>query len=88
MIIDVDCRAKDSKMGGGQVLSCNAKSGTNQIFVEGSPLSAAVYNMQKVLPGGERIASKERRLARHTALPVLQGLEDKIKDKQSHVLLS
>ena len=45
-------------MGGGPVFSCEAKSGTDQILVEGSSVSAAVGNILKVLPGGERNASK------------------------------
>ena len=39
MIIDIDCRVKESEMGGGPVFSCEAKSGSNQILVEGSSIS-------------------------------------------------
>ena len=57
-ILDVDCRVKERELGGGPVFSCEAKSDTDQILVEGSSVSAAVGNLLKVLPGGERNAFK------------------------------
>ena len=42
----------------GAVFSCEAKSSTDQILVEGSSVSAAVGNLLKVLLGGDRNASK------------------------------
>ena len=42
MIIDLDCRVKESEMCGRPLFfSCEAKSGTDQILVEGSYMSVA-----------------------------------------------
>ena len=74
-------------MGGGTVFSCEAKSGNDQILVEGSSLSAAESSSKR---REECIKSVSLRIdwSLHVAMKASAVREDEIKDGQSHVFLS